>query len=109
MLQNPNGIHDSMQERKISYQENFIHSIISMANIVNRFDTTALAASLPILFDKAMGALIYSVITLRLPTLSPTSLPPVLSLLSLRGDGAVTRRLYCSNHATAMPRFGSAG
>lgn len=38
------------------------------------------------LFDKAIGAALYAIVTLRLPTLSPTSLPPVLSLLSLRSE-----------------------
>ncbi|EPQ29524.1 uncharacterized protein PFL1_02743 [Pseudozyma flocculosa PF-1] len=38
------------------------------------------------LFDKVVGSLLYAIVTLRLPTLSPTSLPPVLSLLSLRSE-----------------------
>ncbi|SPO20530.1 uncharacterized protein UTRI_00006 [Ustilago trichophora] len=46
------------------------------------------------LFDKLVGALIYSVITLRLPTLSPTSLPPVLSLLSLRSELASLTQIW---------------
>ncbi|SPO19648.1 uncharacterized protein UTRI_00006_B [Ustilago trichophora] len=46
------------------------------------------------LFDKLIGALIYSVITLRLPTLSPTSLPPVLSLLSLRSELASLTQIW---------------
>ncbi|KIS71598.1 uncharacterized protein UMAG_00041 [Mycosarcoma maydis] len=46
------------------------------------------------LFDKAMGTLIYAIITLRLPTLSPTSLPPVLSLLSLRSELASLTQIW---------------
>ena len=46
------------------------------------------------LFDKLIGALIYSIITLRLPTLSPTSLPPVLSLLSLRSELASLTQIW---------------
>lgn len=38
------------------------------------------------LVDRAIGAALYATVTLRLPTLSPTSLPPVLSLLSLRSE-----------------------
>ncbi|GAC96597.1 hypothetical protein PHSY_004179 [Pseudozyma hubeiensis SY62] len=46
------------------------------------------------LFDKITGILIYSIITLRLPTLSPTSLPPVLSLLSLRSELASMTQIW---------------
>ncbi|KAJ9477159.1 RING-type domain-containing protein [Pseudozyma hubeiensis] len=46
------------------------------------------------LFDKITGVLIYSIITLRLPTLSPTSLPPVLSLLSLRSELASMTQIW---------------
>ena len=46
------------------------------------------------LFDKIIGALIYAVITLRLPTLTPTSLPPVLSLLSLRSELATLTQIW---------------
>ncbi|KAF6766768.1 Zinc finger, RING-H2-type [Kalmanozyma brasiliensis GHG001] len=46
------------------------------------------------LFDKIIGTLIYSIITLRLPTLSPTSLPPVLSLLSLRSELASMTQIW---------------
>ncbi|PWN51430.1 hypothetical protein IE53DRAFT_51376 [Violaceomyces palustris] len=38
------------------------------------------------LLTSLVGALEYSMVTLSLPTLSPTSLPPVLSLLSLRNE-----------------------
>lgn len=46
------------------------------------------------LFDKVIGTLIYAVITLRLPTLTPTSLPPVLSLLSLRSELASLTQIW---------------
>ncbi|KAN0066470.1 hypothetical protein ACQY0O_000564 [Thecaphora frezii] len=38
------------------------------------------------LVDKLVGSVLYAIVTLHLPTLSPTSLPPVLSLLSLRSE-----------------------
>lgn len=46
------------------------------------------------LFDKVIGTLVYSIITVRLPTLSPTSLPPVLSLLSLRSELASLTQIW---------------
>ncbi|KAJ1032073.1 hypothetical protein NDA13_002448 [Ustilago tritici] len=46
------------------------------------------------LFDKLIGTLLYAIITLRLPTLSPTSLPPVLSLLSLRSELASLTQIW---------------
>lgn len=46
------------------------------------------------LFDKAIGSLIYAVVTLGLPTLTPTSLPPVLSLLSLRSELASLTQVW---------------
>ncbi|TKY90059.1 hypothetical protein EX895_000057 [Sporisorium graminicola] len=46
------------------------------------------------LFDKVIGVLIYAIITLRLPTLTPTSLPPVLSLLSLRSELASLTQIW---------------
>ena len=46
------------------------------------------------LFDKVIGTLIYAIITLRLPTLTPTSLPPVLSLLSLRSELASLTQIW---------------
>ncbi|CDW99760.1 hypothetical protein [Sporisorium scitamineum] len=46
------------------------------------------------LFDKAIGVLLYAIVTLRLPTLTPTSLPPVLSLLSLRSELASLTQIW---------------
>lgn len=49
-----------------------------------------LLENLATLWGHAVGAIEYAIVTLSLPTLSPTSLPPVLSLLSLRSQlGAV--------------------
>ena len=56
--------------------------------------TKWLAETTTALFDKVVGSLIYAVITLRLPTLSPTSLPPVLSLLSLRSELASLTKVW---------------
>lgn len=52
-----------------------------------------LLETLATLWGHFVGAIEYAIVTLSLPTLSPTSLPPVLSLLSLRsqlGSVAVT-------------------
>lgn len=56
--------------------------------------TKWLSETVTALFDKVIGALIYSIITLRIPTLSPTSLPPVLSLLSLRSELASLTQIW---------------
>ncbi|CBQ67420.1 conserved hypothetical protein [Sporisorium reilianum SRZ2] len=56
--------------------------------------TKWIAETATALFDKVIGALLYSVITLRLPTLTPTSLPPVLSLLSLRSELAALTQIW---------------
>ncbi|SNX81342.1 uncharacterized protein MEPE_00047 [Melanopsichium pennsylvanicum] len=56
--------------------------------------TKWLSETVTSLFDKLIGALIYSIVTLRLPTLSPTSLPPVLSLLGLRSELASLTQIW---------------
>ncbi|PWZ03033.1 hypothetical protein BCV70DRAFT_214510 [Testicularia cyperi] len=59
-----------------------------------------LSDTLVALFDKVVGSLLYAIVTLRLPTLSPTSLPPVLSLLSLRSELASVTTVWTKARAS---------
>ena len=65
-----------------------------LRNQTVRVSTPWLADTLVSLLDRLVGSVLYAVATLHLPTLSPTSLPPVLALLSLRAQLAALTHVW---------------